>query len=179
MRCPKCGGIEDKVIDSRSSKDGLSIRRRRECFDCHYRFTTYEQIEPVDLRVVKRDGSFEPFDRLKILNGLRKACQKRSVSMAQIEALVEDITQDLESSYGNTEFDTRVIGAKVMEKLYGLDEVAYIRYASVYRQFQDIGEFIEEIRSLEKKVKPSTLQPELFPVTCEPAKLPPKEVEPL
>lgn len=162
MRCSKCGGLEDKVIDSRSSKDGLSIRRRRECLDCQHRFTTYEHIERVDLRVIKRDGRFEPFDREKLRGGLAKACEKRPISMAAIEQAAEEIMQDLASTFGNTEISTRVIGARVMEKLYSLDEVAYVRYASVYRQFQDIGEFIDEIKSLEARVKPNPLQNELF-----------------
>lgn len=162
MRCSKCGGIEDKVIDSRSSKDGLSIRRRRECLDCQHRFTTYEHIERVDLRVIKRDGRFEPFDREKLRGGLAKACEKRPISMALIEQAAEEIMQDLASSFGNQEISTKVIGGRVMEKLYSLDEVAYVRYASVYRQFQDIGEFIDEIKSLEGRVKPNSGQTELF-----------------
>lgn len=162
MRCSKCGGQEDKVIDSRASKDGLSIRRRRECLVCQHRFTTYEQIERVDLRVVKRDGRFEPFDRQKLLSGLAKACEKRPISMQQIEEAAEEIMHDLETTYGNEEIPTKLVGGKVMEKLYALDEVAYVRYASVYRQFQDIGEFIDEIKSLEGRVKPTPLQPELF-----------------
>lgn len=161
MRCPKCGGIEDKVIDSRLSKDGESIRRRRECVVCEYRFTTYEQIERADIRVLKRDGRGEPFDRHKLLTGVVKACEKRPMSIATVEKGMEEIIQDLEANYPR-EISSQVIGAKVMEKLHELDEVAYVRYASVYRHFQDIGEFIDEIQSLERRMKPNVLQPELF-----------------
>ena len=161
MRCPKCGGIEDKVIDSRLSKDGESIRRRRECVVCEYRFTTYEQIERADIRVLKRDGRGEPFDRHKLLTGVMKACEKRPMSVATVEKGMEEIIQDLEANYPR-EISSQVIGAKVMEKLHELDEVAYVRYASVYRHFQDIGEFIDEIQSLERRIKPNVLQPELF-----------------
>ena len=161
MRCPKCGGIEDKVIDSRLSKDGESIRRRRECVVCEYRYTTYEQIERADIRVLKRDGRGEPFDRHKLLTGVMKACEKRPMSIATVEKGMEEIIQDLEANYPR-EISSQVIGAKVMEKLHELDEVAYVRYASVYRHFQDIGEFIDEIQSLERRIKPNVLQPELF-----------------
>ncbi len=161
MRCPKCGGLEDKVIDSRLSKDGESIRRRRECVVCEYRFTTYEQIERADIRVLKRDGRGEPFDRHKLLTGVMKACEKRPMSIATVEKGMEEIIQDLEANYPR-EINSQVIGAKVMEKLHELDEVAYVRYASVYRHFQDIGEFIDEIQSLERRIKPNVLQPELF-----------------
>lgn len=161
MRCPKCGSIEDRVIDSRQSKDGTAIRRRRECVSCEHRFTTYEELERADLRIVKRDGRHEPFDRHKLVGGISKACEKRGVGLETIETIVEEITQELESSVGR-EIPSQLIGGKVMEKLHALDEVAYVRYASVYRHFQDVGEFIEEIRSLEKRVKPSAMQPELF-----------------
>ncbi len=161
MRCPKCGGLEDKVIDSRLSKDGESIRRRRECVVCEYRFTTYEQIERADIRVLKRDGRGEPFDRHKLLTGVMKACEKRPMSIATVEKGMEEIIQDLEANYPR-EISSQVIGAKVMEKLHELDEVAYVRYASVYRHFQDIGEFIDEIQSLGRRTKPNVLQPELF-----------------
>ena len=161
MRCPKCGSVEDKVIDSRLSKDGFSIRRRRECIVCEFRFTTYEQIERADIRVIKRDGRGEPFDRHKLLSGITKACEKRPVSVELLERAVEEIVNDLETNHPR-EIPSNVIGGKVMEKLHALDEVAYVRYASVYRHFQDVGEFIEEIHSLERRPKPSTLQPELF-----------------
>lgn len=161
MHCPKCGGLEDKVIDSRLSKDGASIRRRRECLKCEHRFTTYEEIERADIRVIKRDGRGEPFDRHKLITGLTKACEKRPISIDSIEKSVEEIIQDLESNYPR-EINSNIIGAKVMEKLHALDEVAYVRYASVYRQFQDIGEFIDEIKSMERRPKSSVAQPELF-----------------
>jgi len=161
MRCPKCGELEDKVIDSRVAKDGKSIRRRRECIVCEFRFTTYEQIERADLRVIKRDGRGEPFDRHKLMNGILKACEKRPVSVEKLEQVVEDIIHYLEHSFGR-EVKSQIIGAKVMETLHEVDEVAYVRYASVYRHFQDIGEFINEIQSLEKRVKANELQPDLF-----------------
>jgi transcriptional repressor NrdR len=163
MRCPKCGSLEDKVIDSRVSKDGDSIRRRRECIACEYRFTTYEEIERADVRVIKRDGRSEPLDRHKLLAGMTKACEKRPITLAQLEKTAEEIIQDLETNYGR-EVPSNLLGAKVMEKLHGLDDVAYVRYASVYRQFQDIGEFISEIQSLGKKVKAGSQQPELFKI---------------
>lgn len=161
MRCPKCGGIEDKVIDSRLSKDGSAIRRRRECVVCEFRFTTYEEVERADLRVLKRDGRGEPFDRHKLLGGVSKACEKRPISMELLEKTVEEIIQDLEANHPR-EVPSSVIGGKVMDRLHELDEVAYVRYASVYRHFQDIGEFIDEIQSLERRAKVNTLQPELF-----------------
>jgi transcriptional repressor NrdR len=161
MYCSKCGGIEDKVIDSRLSKDGKSIRRRRECVGCAQRFTTYEEIERTELRVVKRDGRSEPLSRQKLLGGMVKACEKRPVSVETLERAAEEITQELESEF-RREIPSHVIGAKVMDKLHALDEVAYVRYASVYRHFQDIGEFIEEIQELERRPRKSVSQPELF-----------------
>ena len=161
MRCPKCGELEDKVIDSRLSKDGYNIRRRRECVVCEHRYTTYEQIERADIRVIKRDGRGEPFDRHKLLAGIKKACEKRPIGMEEQEKIVEEIVHDLETNYPR-EIPSHVIGAKVMEKLHAVDEVAYVRYASVYRHFQDIGEFIEDIQSLERRARRNTLQPELF-----------------
>src|SRR5215210_1918299 len=161
MRCPQCAGIQDKVIDSRLSKDGYSIRRRRECVVCEYRFTTYEQIERADIRVIKRDGRGEPFDRHKLLSGITKACEKRPISVEMLERSVEEIIHDLETNYPR-EIPSSLVGAKVMEKLHALDEVAYVRYASVYRHFEDVGEFIAEIHSLERRPRPDALQPELF-----------------
>lgn len=161
MHCSKCGSLDDKVIDSRLSKDGRSIRRRRECVGCGHRFTTYEEIERADLRVVKRDGRHEPFNRHKLIDGMRKACEKRPVSMETIEQAAAEIIQELEQDAGK-EISSQLIGAKVMEKLHQLDEVAYVRYASIYRSFQDIGEFIDEIQALGRKHKRSALQPELF-----------------
>lgn len=161
MRCPKCGNQEDRVIDSRSSKDGASIRRRRECTQCLHRFTTYEEIERALLRVNKRDGRCEPFEHRKLLVGITKACEKRPISIEIIEKAVEEIQSDLEANHGR-EIASSLIGSMVMEKLHTLDEVAYVRYASVYRHFQDIGEFIDEIQSLGRKPKPSVHQAELF-----------------
>jgi transcriptional repressor NrdR len=161
MHCSKCGNMEDKVIDSRLSKDGRSIRRRRECVECGTRFTTYEEIERADLRVLKRDGRSEPFDRHKLLNGMLKACEKRPVTRESLENSCTDILQAFEQDFSR-EIPSHLLGAKVMEALHQLDEVAYVRYASVYRSFQDIGEFIEEIQSLGKRHKRSASQPELF-----------------
>ncbi|MEY2600397.1 MAG: transcriptional regulator NrdR [Verrucomicrobiota bacterium] len=161
MYCSKCGELEDKVIDSRPSKDGKSIRRRRECVGCGYRYTTYEEIERTELRVLKRDGRSEPFDRHKIIGGMLKACEKRPVSRGEVEKAVEEIQSELESGY-DREIPAQVVGSKVMDKLHALDGVAYVRYASVYRQFQDIGEFLDEIQLLERRPKRSVQQPELF-----------------
>ncbi|MEI6280092.1 MAG: transcriptional regulator NrdR [Verrucomicrobiae bacterium] len=161
MRCPKCGSLEDKVIDSRLSKDGGSIRRRRECLGCETRFTTYEQLERIEMRAIKRDGRHETFDRHKLLGSIAKACEKRPIGLEEMEAAVEQIILDLEAAQ-EREVSTRIIGAKVMEKLHGLDPVAYVRFASVYRQFQEIGDFIEEIQSFEKRGGRTPTQPELF-----------------
>ncbi len=161
MRCPKCGAIEDRVIDSRSAKEGDSIRRRRECLTCLYRFTTYEQIERNDFRVLKRDGRTEPFDRGKLLNGVTKACEKRPVSIHTIEKLVDETVNELADTY-EKEIPTSLLGAKVMEKLHRVDGVAYVRYASVYRQFQDIGEFLDEIQTFHNKARVDTTQIEFF-----------------
>lgn len=161
MYCSKCGSLEDKVIDSRLSKDGRSIRRRRECVSCAQRFTTYEEIERADLRVLKRDGRSEPFDRHKLLSGMLKACEKRPVTRESLEKAAAKIIQTLEQDFAR-ELPSHIVGAKVMDALHELDGVAYVRYASVYRSFQDIGEFIDEIQSLERRPKRSALQSELF-----------------
>lgn len=161
MRCLKCNSLEDKVIDSRMSKDGISIRRRRECLDCGYRFTTYEQLEHSDLRVIKRDGTREPFKREKILDGMVRACEKRPVSIDTLETAADEIVNDL-ACEGLKEVPSRIIGPKVMAKLQEIDPVAFVRYASVYRQFQDVGEFIDEIQGLERQPIDPALQPELF-----------------
>jgi transcriptional repressor NrdR len=161
MYCLKCGALEDKVIDSRLAKDGKSIRRRRECEGCGFRYTTYEVIEQVELRVVKKDGSSEPFDRGKVLGGMLKACEKRPVPAQVLEVAVEEIYQELANHF-DRDVPTQVVGAKVMEHLHALDGVAYVRYASVYRRFQDVGEFIEEIQSFGRRAKRSAQQPELF-----------------
>lgn len=161
MRCVKCNSLDDKVIDSRMSKDGFSIRRRRECVECGFRFTTYEQVERNDLLVIKRDGTREPFKPDKLLGGMIKACEKRPVSLETLENAVADITNELMAE-NLKEVPTRMIGPKVMVQLKNIDPVAFVRYASVYRQFQDVGEFSEVIESLEKSPLDSLLQPDLF-----------------
>jgi len=161
MLCPKCSSIDDKVIDSRLSKDGTSIRRRRECLACESRFTTYEQIERVELLAVKRDGRRESFDRQKLLSSFVKACEKRPISIDVMEESVNAIINDFETAQ-EREIATKTIGAKVMIKLHAIDPVAYVRFASVYRRFEDIGEFIEEIQSLERRAPASDDQKELF-----------------
>jgi transcriptional repressor NrdR len=161
MRCPKCGSRDDKVIDSRQSRDSSSIRRRRQCLKCGYRFTTYEEIERSDLRVVKRDRTHEPFDRRKLAGSIAKAFEKRSTSLLTLEQLVDEIVHDLET--GGREVQSIAIGAKVLEKLRGIDEVAYLRYASVHRRFEDVDQFVDAIHALGKTEKPDTKQRELFP----------------
>ena len=161
MRCLKCQSVEDKVIDSRMSKDGDLIRRRRECLRCGHRFTTYEQLEQTELRVIKRDGTRESFSRAKLLSGLVKACEKRPVSIDSLEAAADSVMQELIGT-GMKEIPTRIIGPSVMRELQGIDPVAYVRYASVYRQFEAVGEFIDEIQSLENLPQTLKDQPELF-----------------
>ena len=161
MRCTKCGSLEDKVIDSRTSKDGTSIRRRRECLECAHRFTTYEQIERNDLRVIKRNGSREAFDRDKLMRGLLKACEKRPVGIEALEQAVEDIIDNLQKD-NQREIQASRIGPLVMAKLKEIDPVAYVRYASVYRAFEDVGEFIDEIESLERRPPPDRDQGDFF-----------------
>ena len=147
MKCPYCGAEESKVIDSRPTEDNERIRRRRECLSCHMRFTTYEVVETVPLVVVKKDSSREPFDRQKLLNGMVRACEKRPVSMAELEAAVADIEQIIQNSL-DREVKTERIGELVMERLKPLDEVAYVRFASVYRQFKDINSFMAELNKI-------------------------------
>jgi transcriptional repressor NrdR len=147
MRCPFCGHDEDKVIDSRPSEEGSAIRRRRECIACSARFTTYEKVENLPLLVVKKDGSREPFLREKLISGLIKSCEKRPVSTAQIEALVDSIEKDVQNSL-KREVTSREIGEMVMERLKELDEVAYVRFASVYRQFKDVNSFLAELNRM-------------------------------
>ncbi|MBV9618620.1 MAG: transcriptional repressor NrdR [Verrucomicrobia bacterium] len=161
MRCPKCGSRDDKVIDSRQSRDNSSIRRRRQCLKCGYRFTTYEEIERSDLRVVKRDRTHEPFDRRKLAGSIAKAFEKRSTSLLTLEQLVDDIVHELETS--GREVQSTAIGAKVLEKLRAIDEVAYLRYASVHRRFEDVGQFAEAIQALGRGAKRDSRQRELFP----------------
>ncbi len=152
MKCPFCGHKEDKVIDSRSTQDDSSIRRRRECLQCGKRFTTYEYIEKIPLMVIKKDSRREPFDRNKILQGLIKACQKRPVSMVQLESLVDEVEKEIQKKY-DREIESKVIGEMVVEKLSKLDDVAYVRFASVYRQFKDVNEFMRELREILSKRK--------------------------
>ena len=147
MKCPYCGDQDSKVIDSRHSEDGASIRRRRECLACQKRFTTYETVESLPIIVVKKDGSRQSFDRTKILNGMVRACEKRPVSMAEMEAAVTDIEQVMQNSL-EREISSSEIGELVMERLKPLDEVAYVRFASVYRQFKDINSFIQELNKI-------------------------------
>lgn len=147
MKCPFCGYIEDKVIDSRLSQEGSATRRRRECLKCQKRFTTYERIEETLPLVVKKDGSRAKYDRGKILAGILKACEKRPVSMEEIEKTVNELEMQLLDS-GEKEIESTVIGQSVMDKLKGLDEVAYVRFASVYRDFRDINEFMAELNEM-------------------------------
>lgn len=147
MKCPYCTHTEDKVIDSRSSKDGDVIRRRRECLKCEGRFTSYERIEEILPLVIKKDGRREAFARQKILHGLEKACEKRPVGVDTIESLVAKIEKKLQG-LGEKEIPSSWIGEEIMSTLKGVDEVAYVRFASVYRQFKDIKEFMEEVRGL-------------------------------
>ena len=161
MRCPKCGSRDDKVIDSRQSRDGSSIRRRRQCLKCKYRYTTYEEVERSDLRVVKSNRTHEPFDRRKLAASIAKAFEKRSASLLTLEDMVDEIVHDLETS--GREVLSSAIGAKVLEKLRAIDEVAYLRYASVYQRFQDVDAFVDAIHTLGRRIKPNVLQRELFP----------------
>ena len=147
MKCPYCGDQDSKVIDSRHSEDGASIRRRRECLACQKRFTTYETVESLPIIVVKKDGSRQSFDRTKILNGMVRACEKRPVSMAEMEAAVTDIEQVMQNSL-EREISSSEIGELVMERLKPLDEVAYVRFASVYRQFKDINSLMQELNKI-------------------------------
>ncbi len=147
MRCPYCGHLEDKVVDSREAGDGQATRRRRECLGCSRRFTTYERIEEILPAVVKKDGRREPFDRKKILEGLTRACQKRPVSAAQIEALIAAVERQAQE-LGEKEIPSRVVGEAVMTRLRALDPVAFVRFASVYRAFEDVGDFMSELEGL-------------------------------
>lgn len=148
MRCPKCGCQDDKVVDSRASREGATIRRRRECISCGHRFTTYEEVERESLMVLKRDGRHEEFSKDKLLSGIRKACQKRPISPKVIEDLVEKIVDEVTNRY-EREVPGEVIGKLVMEGLRPIDEVAYVRFASVYRRFQEATDFVHEVKKLE------------------------------
>jgi transcriptional repressor NrdR len=147
MRCPFCGQVEDRVVDSRETQDAQATRRRRECLVCGRRFTTYERIDEVLPAVVKKDGRREPFDRAKILHGLERACQKRPVSAEQIEALVAAVEREVQEA-GEKEVPSRLVGEALMTRLRDLDPVAYVRFASVYRSFEDVGDFMSELAGL-------------------------------
>ena len=147
MKCPFCGYSESNVIDSRPADEGASIRRRRECLSCGKRFTTYETVESLPMVVVKKDGSRQSFDRRKVLGGMIRACEKRPVPLAELEKIAEEIEQDLQNSM-EREISTEAIGEKVMERLRNVDQVAYVRFASVYRQFKDIDTFMTELNKL-------------------------------
>ena len=147
MKCPYCGYQESKVVDSRHSEDGQSIRRRRECLSCQKRFTTYETVESLPMVVIKRDNSRQSFDRNKVLNGMLRACEKRPVAMADLEAAADEIEQVIQNSL-DREVSTTQIGELVMERLKPLDDVAYVRFASVYRQFKDINSFMRELNKI-------------------------------
>jgi transcriptional repressor NrdR len=147
MKCPYCGNLGDKVVDSRKSKEGEVIRRRRECLECGKRFTSYERIDEIPYMVVKKDGTRERFDRQKLVNGLLKACEKRPVSLKSVEAIADRVESTLQER-AEREIGTVEIGAFVMEELKKLDKVAYVRFASVYRHFRDIGEFMDELKGL-------------------------------
>ena len=154
MKCPFCGHREDKVIDSRESEEDDYIRRRRECLKCERRFTTYERIEGISLMVVKKDGRREPFDRKKILAGLTKACEKRPISTETLEELTDTIERTLQKRF-DKEVQAKQIGEELMHRLHELDEVAYVRFASVYRQFKDLNEFMGELKEIISNKKPN------------------------
>ena len=149
MKCPFCGFTEDKVIESRATLDDTAIRRRRECLKCEKRYTSYEKIESVELRVVKRDGRREPYNREKIISGIVKALEKRPVPMKIVDEVVDGIEKQIHSKYQG-EVPTMEIGELVIEKLHEIDKVAYVRFASVYRQFEDVRDFVDEVRSMPK-----------------------------
>ena len=153
MRCPSCLFKDTKVVDSRLSSDGASVRRRRECLQCEKRFTTYEYLEQVPLMVVKRDNRRQPFDRQKIIAGILKACEKRPVSVDKIEEITLQIERSVQKKY-DREVDSKEIGEMIMEKLMMLDEVAYVRFASVYRQFRDVNQFMSELQVILNKNQP-------------------------
>lgn len=147
MKCPYCDYFESKVIDSRPTDEGQAIRRRRECINCNKRFTTYEKIEEIPIIIVKKDGNRQAYDRNKLLNGILKSCEKRPVSISTIEQIVDDIEKNLSNSL-EKEITSVAIGEMVMNKLKNVDEVAYVRFASVYRQFKDVNSFMEELKKI-------------------------------
>jgi transcriptional repressor NrdR len=147
VKCPFCDELEDKVVDSRMAKEGEVIRRRRECLGCKRRYTTYERVDEILPVVVKKDGRRESFDRTKILSGLKKACEKRPISTTTIEAVTDRIEKRIQEM-GESELESRIVGEEVMKELHQLDQVAYVRFASVYREFKDIDQFMDELKSL-------------------------------
>jgi transcriptional repressor NrdR len=157
MRCPFCSHMEDRVVDSRASREGRAVRRRRECLQCGRRYTTYEYIEERPLQVVKRIGEIEPYDRRKLLTSIQVASAKRPIAAAEIDSIVEEIERVLDRSDA-TEIESRQLGELVMERLKGRDHIAYVRFASVYRNFQDLTEFYEEIRDLDERTTQSELR---------------------
>jgi transcriptional repressor NrdR len=150
VKCPFCDDLEDKVVDSRMAKEGQVIRRRRECLSCKRRYTTYERVEESLPMVVKKDGRREPFDRLKILSGITKACEKRPISVSTIEAVTDRIEKRIQEM-GETELSSNAIGEEVMRELHNIDQVAYVRFASVYREFKDIDQFMDELKVLARE----------------------------
>ncbi len=154
MKCPYCGYKEDKVVDSRSTAEESAVRRRRECLKCGKRFTTYEYVEEVSLMVIKKDGRREPFDRKKLLAGVMKACEKRPISMEKMEEVITQVERAIQKK-SDREVSASRVGELVMEKLKTLDDVAYVRFASVYRQFKDVGQFMQELKDMLDKEKPS------------------------
>jgi transcriptional repressor NrdR len=147
MKCPYCGEIDNKVIDSRLSKDASVIRRRRECIVCDRRFTTYEHIEEIPIMIIKKDGRREVFNREKVRAGLKKACEKRNISVNVIEEAIDNLERDLRET-GEKEIPASFLGEKIMSMLHGLDDVAYVRFASVYREFKDVNDFVAELKTL-------------------------------
>ena len=149
MKCPFCGDLENKVMDSRLTNDGVAIRRRRECLECKRRFTTYERVEEINLIVVKKDGSREAFDNSKLIHGMLKACEKRPIGVDVIENFISSLEREFQER-GDKEVDSTEIGERVIKKLYEVDEVAYVRFASVYRSFKDVNQFMDELKDLLK-----------------------------
>jgi len=147
MKCPYCGDMDNKVIDSRMTKEGNTVRRRRECLVCSRRFTTYERVEQLPLVLIKKDGRREAFDRAKVLVGVQKACEKRNISMNTLEEFVDELERQLQEM-GEKEIPSRIVGEKIMTRLHELDDVAYVRFASVYREFKDINDFMSELKEL-------------------------------
>ncbi len=168
MRCPRCGDLRDRVIDSRVIQEGRRIRRRRQCVGCRTRYTTYEAIEQIELRVLKRNGRTEAFHRYKLLTSLSKACEKRPIRLETLERMADEIVTELGAETGR-EVPSRLIGLRAMEKLQAVDPVAYVRYASIYRQFQEAGEFVDEVEQMKRRSPRRPDQPELFTPPAKPA----------